>query len=65
MTTHGKLMHLYTLLLPITIRFRKKSEFIAFVVKNATQKLTATEKKSADQNVPVSTGNKTLQFVYR
>ena len=41
MTTHGKLMHLYTLLLPITIRFRKKSEFIAFVVKNATQKLTA------------------------
>ena len=31
----------YALLLSITLRFCKKSKFIAFVVKNATQKLTA------------------------
>ena len=41
MTMHGKLIQLYALLLSITIRFRKNSEFIAFVVKNTTQKLTA------------------------
>ena len=65
MTTHGKLMQLYALLLSITIRFRKKSKFIAFVVKNATQKLTAAQKKSADHNIRISTDNKTPQFVYK
>ena len=58
-------MQLYALLFSITIRFRKNSKFIAFVVKNATQKLTATLKKFADHNIRVSTDNKTLQFVYR
>ena len=58
-------MHLHALLLSITISFRKNSKFTAFGVKNATQKLTATEKKCADHNIRVSTVNKTSQIVYR
>ena len=57
---YRKLIYLSALLLSITIRFRKNSKFTEFVVKNATQKLTATEKKFAGHNIRVPTGNSNI-----
>ena len=64
-TTHRKLKHLPALLLFITITFCKNSKFTAFIVKNAMQKISATQKKSTDHNTRISSDKKTRQFLYR